>query len=139
MCLALYLVTDRPVPTRPLRRDQPDFWVGPPTDEVTEALAVLYPDRRFYYLGSLSGCSCGFAGRPFMDRLHPDEEDRAAIQSRVKLHAFLQREGLLPARLYCTWEGDQGTPPDDVVRARHDRLLDMSFALEDTVEYLIEP
>lgn len=138
MCLALYLVADRPVPTRPFRAESPEFWLEQASDTNRAALADLYPGRHLYYLGSHQRCGCGFGGRPWMDRLRPTREDRAAVQSRIKLYCFLRRERLLPARLYCTWEGDQGTVPDRTVRAGHRRLLDLTFELEDTVEYLLE-
>lgn len=117
MCLMLYLGSAKPVP----------LWEGDlfSVEEVrAEDLAVKqwFDGLSVYFIGSHSGCSCGFpsvkAERPVryyegIFDLDDPEERQKDIQSTELLIALI-REHATPSEpllLYPVWAGDEGNKP----------------------------
>lgn len=139
MCLALYLIADRELPSGTFKPRKRAFYVEKLQDGYgyTAELKALYPERLIYYLGSHEGCSCGFRGLTYSDPYRMSKDERLVLQTRIKLYHFLTRNNLLPATIYCCWDGDQGGRPRQTIVIKLEEILDFCFDFEELVEYLI--
>ncbi len=105
MCMVLYVASGEPleevpahVPPMPLsaRRIEPD----------EERVRQHFTKPHVYFLGSHTGCSCGF------DYGHGSDEDAQGRESVRQLAAWLsdavQKTG--EVELYACWNGDESEP-----------------------------
>ncbi len=105
MCMALYLAADAPVteitpsmPPRPLS--------ARPIEGTEEAVRAHFTKPHVYFLGSHTGCSCGFQ---YGECVKEDAEGRESVR---RLGAFVadavSRVGAV--ELYACWDGDEAEP-----------------------------
>lgn len=107
MCLAVYISTDKELELETFVAGQTYIYFEKPSDEEENALRSKFSKANIYYVGSSSGCSCGFRfdSEDFND---VSEEDKKSPQ---KLIDFLTEMTLSEnVEFYCCWEGDWGLP-----------------------------
>ena len=87
MCMALFLATTRPVAPIPLNDANPQFNIQPITDRERPVLAQ-FSKPSVVYLGSHTGCSCGFGycmhGDPPPEPPEVDTPEDVAELERVR-------------------------------------------------------
>lgn len=111
MCLVVYLASDQPLPFIAWDENTPAFHVT----EVREAelkVRQQFKKPHLYYLGSHTGCGCGFDDAQNNER---NVDEHAATERTLNalgayLAAAVATAGTL--ELYSCWDGDQGTQPD---------------------------
>ena len=138
MCYALYLASERPLPTIPWdeRRRALNVSETGPRDE---AVARHFTKPHRYYVGSHLRCGCGF----FTDTaLAPDSDEKETIReverSLSQLRDYL-REALKSAgelELYVAWEGEKDKDPLRRVRLTG-REIESGLDLAERHFYLI--
>ena len=117
MCLGVYLAADRPLPLVEWNEARPSFNVT----ELSPAEAPVrgrFSKRHVYYLGSYTGCSCGF---------EPDEEAEApdGERSRHDLAAYVaEAAGAGVVELFTCWDGDYLEPARERLELTADQLRD---------------
>ena len=123
MCLALFLATTKPVAPVPLNDANPQFNIQPITDRERPVLAQ-FSKPSVVYLGSHTGCSCGFGycmhGDPPPEPPEVDTPEDVAELERVRasvsalracLAECLSREEAV--ELFACWEGDEESQPEE--------------------------
>jgi hypothetical protein len=108
--MALYAAADVPLPE--ITPQMPPAPLSArPIDGTESAVRTHFTKPHIYFLGSHTGCSCGFQyglyGR--------EDEDRAGRESVRQLGAYLfsavARAG--PIEVYACWDGDEAEPDRD--------------------------
>ena len=105
MCMALYLATDKSIPTI-------DWSPGSAiaVQELglsEERVREQFTKPHVRYIGAHGGCSCGFAYDP------TDPSSDSSLQSLAELRNLLERylSDVDDAELFYCWEGDEGREP----------------------------
>lgn len=108
MCWALYLASDKELPTVPWDEVHPSFNTQALSD-VEEPVRAQFSLPYVIYLGSHEGCGCGFKDVDYDD---PDES-RKRKETVQSLSAYLSSALTQGAHLemFLCWEGDQTHPP----------------------------
>jgi hypothetical protein len=103
MCLGVFLAAAEPVPQLAPWTDTPSLCLRPLSAREAGA-REKFSYRHVYYVGSHTGCSCGFsAGDP--------ANDRARASTTADLVALLRAApGDAPFELWACWEGDEVEP-----------------------------
>jgi hypothetical protein len=115
MCVAVYIASDKPLPLIPFDVGKPAFNVS----EIGERSATVkqqFTKPHVYYVGSHTGCGCGFQNHSDMygtDFGTDPEEIVAGRESRQRLAEYLRaalatQESL---ELFASWEGDEEYEP----------------------------
>jgi hypothetical protein len=103
--MALYAAADAPLPEVP-ERTPPAPLSARPIQGAEGAVRPHFTKPHVYFLGSHTGCSCGFQFGVGGD------EDEAGRESVRRLGAYLaaavERAG--PVELYACWDGDEAEP-----------------------------
>ncbi|MBX7187073.1 MAG: hypothetical protein K1Y01_18175 [Vicinamibacteria bacterium] len=137
--MALYLATTHPVAPVPFDQHRPGFNVRPVTEE-REMVRERFSKPLVVYLGSHTGCSCGFGyctderapiAEPDPENAEDVAEHRCAQESVAALRACLvdclTREPVV--ELFACWEGDQGSDPASIVKVSPEHFGEGSFRL----------
>ena len=108
VCLVLYLGTNVPLETSEFDEKVPGFYVG----ELPHWAAAVQRHFNYplvYYVGSDTGCGCGFDYDPFW-RTPIEESEPGEEKPRKKLSALLGRivEAGGQAEVFMCWNGDEG-------------------------------
>ena len=113
MCLAVYLAMDRPIP--PI--DEAEFSVRPLAAH-EESVRRHLSRTHVSYLGSYTGCGCGFIGDD------PDPGEMAARAHGIAaLVAYLDAQmPEIDFELFTCWEGDQVKAPQHRLRLTRSEL-----------------
>ena len=132
MCWVLYIAADHPLPLIPWQPEAPAFNVTP-LREVDEAVRARFAAGNVAYLGSHTGCGCGFdPGQA--NPAHPDEaRDNATSLAALRAYVEARAEASAARRveLYTCWDGDEGMEP-------HHRLEITADALHLAMEWFPE-
>src|SRR5580704_2297859 len=107
MCFMLYAATSNPLPRRPLDKDNRALWVRS-LDEEEAPLARHFTLPEVQYIGSDTGCGCGFPNRSLIgdqwtgdpESEEPEPEGTANLQALAKL---LEECGEENIELYGIW------------------------------------
>ena len=119
MCRAVFLASDRPLPTIPWDKNNPDFHVTDPNSWGREGQQLLSL-AHIYYVGSHQGCGCGF---------QKDFENDEAEQQHRKLADYLRRalsSGVV-VELLSYWPDDSVKRPPELPTIRPGDLEESSF------------
>ena len=136
--MVLFLGTEAALDTTGWSEEAPAFYVGEP-EEREASVRKHFNTSRVYYLGSHTGCGCGyeFGQDPaWYDWAASDPEaadaDPDGPTSRQSLAALLRSllDAGHPVELYALWSGDEDTPPDHRSRIRPEAVLDPATVLE---------
>ena len=102
MCMALYIAADTPLPEIPQTSPPAPLSVEP-IEEADQAVRVHFSKPYVYFVGSHTGCSCGFQYGP---DAQDDLEGRESVrQFGAYLAEAVARAG--PLELYACWSGDE--------------------------------
>jgi hypothetical protein len=131
VCMALYLATDKLVPTS-------DWTPGSvlavqEIDSSDERVRGQFTKPHVRYVGAHGGCACGFAYDP------ADPSGEITLQSLAELRNLLRRilADADDAELFYCWEGDQGREPDRRVDATLEDLGSDACPLKTTAFYQV--
>ena len=115
MCMVLYAAADSPLPEIAEEMPPLPLSVRPVTGS-EELVRAHFTKPYAYFLGSHTGCSCGFQ---YGEGVEEDAEGRESVRA---LGAFLEKavESGGPLELFACWDGDEAQPPSksEVVSAR---------------------
>jgi len=105
MCMVLYAAADAPL--RAIPDDGPVPLTVRPINTAEEAVRERFSKQHVYFLGSHSGCSCGFSYG------YSPTTDAAGRASVAQLGSYLAHSvgALGPIELYACWVGDEAEPP----------------------------
>ncbi|MBM3342336.1 MAG: hypothetical protein FJY56_09525 [Betaproteobacteria bacterium] len=108
MCWALYLASDKELPTVPWDEDHPSFNTQALSD-VEEPVRTQFSLPYVIYIGSHEGCGCGFKNVDYDD---PDECRKRAetVHSLAEYLCSALSQGAHLEMFLC-WEGDQTHAP----------------------------
>jgi len=112
VCMAIYVASDHPLPTKAWDENQPGLFVVevPDHDEAREQ----FSRRHVYYVGSHQGCGCGFSyGR--LQGLEEDPGELAATRASRRGLSDLLTASLahqVEVEVYACWNGDETIPPE---------------------------
>ena len=114
MCHALYLGADRPL--APLLPTTPPTFSVEPLDEAHAAVRDKFPcGWTVYFVGSHTGCSCGFHSPGAADDGEGFEDEALAGEAAARLRLAEYVAGALGTgarvALYDCWDGDEADPP----------------------------
>ncbi|MDX9719640.1 MAG: hypothetical protein RBU37_02755 [Myxococcota bacterium] len=135
MCLALYLFTDAVLEASSWNVERRGMYLEP-ANESKDRGALAWPreGRQLYYLGSATGCGCGWQPVTEWD----DEDERLhKLQDRASLAALLEEQQGKRAFLVACWEGDQGKDWEQRGTITPEQVLDPSFEFEELGQYLV--
>ena len=106
MCMALYVATDRIIPTTDRSSGSLLSVQGIAASE--ERVREQFSKPHVRYVGAHGGCSCGFAYDP------ADPSGDVVLRSLAELRTLLERHlaDADDAELLYLWEGDEGREPD---------------------------
>ena len=103
--MVLYAAADAPLQELP-ESDPPAPLSARPIRGAEEAVRPHFSKPHIYFLGSHTGCSCGFQYGPYV------EEDSEGRESVRRLRAYLadavQRTGSV--EVYACWDGEEAEP-----------------------------
>ena len=122
MCMTLFAAADAPLPERPEAMPPNPLSVRRiNADE--EPVRAQFTKPHVYFVGSHTGCSCGFQYGPNVD------QDREGRESVAQLGAYLVEivRTIGPVELYACWNGDATNAEDvreSITPARFSRHLD---------------
>jgi hypothetical protein len=139
MCMALYLATDEPAEGPPLNDASPQFNVQQ-IKEPEQRVRTQFSKPHIVYLGSHTGCSCGFAyGDSVIASPEDAEEDTSARESVTALRSYLLALLTTSAtvELFSCWEGDEGASPDSRLEVTAEHFGGDSFRLPEKQFYLV--
>lgn len=106
MCMVLYAASDSPLPEIAEAAPPPALSVRP-VSGAEELVRIHFSKPYVYFLGSHTGCSCGFQYGELVDE---DAEGRASVGA---LGAFLAEALRIagPVELFACWDGDEASSP----------------------------
>ncbi len=110
MCMVLYAAAD--VALRTIADDGPRPLTVRPINGAEESVRPRFSKRHIYFLGSHSGCSCGFSYG------YSPDTDPAGRESVGELGSYLAEAVAYagPIELYACWVGDEAEPPRERAR-----------------------
>lgn len=143
MCMAIYISTDRPLPTIPY--DEKDRKLN--TEDITageNALKNLFSKSNIKYVGSDQGCSCGFRhalihNDTWLDVVD-DENTLFDNSNHINLADLIKRnnpDGKTVEILAC-WEGDQNEPILYRETIKLTDILDKDFHFKERGLYTVQ-
>src|SRR5262245_17262888 len=107
MCTVFYVAAEVPLPELP-ERMPPAPLSARPIRDAEEAVRVHFSKPHIYFLGSHTGCSCGFQYGEYVDE---DAEGRESVrQLGAYLAAAVAHSG--PVEVFACWDGDEALPVD---------------------------
>jgi hypothetical protein len=105
MCMVLYAAADAPLPEIAEGDPQPPLSVRA-IQASEEPVRAHFTKPHVYFLGSHTGCSCGFKYGLGGDE---DEQGRESVRELgAYLASAVERAGTL--ELYACWDGDEAEP-----------------------------
>lgn len=103
--MVLYVASDVRLSELPEDTPPPPLSMRPARDD-EEGVRAHFTKPHVYFLGSHTGCGCGFA---YGEGVEDDVEGRASVRRLGEYLAdALERAG--PLELYACWDGDEGEP-----------------------------
>lgn len=146
MCFALYAGTTQPLPRRRWRQDAPDISVEPLLD-YDGRIKTLFSKREVQYIGSTSGCGCGFPYAALENGAWPEiEHPRLDMSPREFDHTQRNREGLVNllktadeefVELFGISDGDVGATPKARENITITRILNPNFFFKEQGFYRV--
>jgi hypothetical protein len=134
MCMAVYIASNFPLPLVAWREDQPDFYVTELGDG-DEKVRTQFSKPNIYYVGSHTGCGCGFEYGKYPEYEDHVEESRQSVMqlSQYLTKATEQNETI---ELFACWEGAQAEMPVKRGKARPSDMGGERFWFEEQ-EFLL--
>ena len=117
MCLAVYLASDKELPSIPWNEGTPGFHV----DELNQTdLGVLqqFPWPNVSYVGSHTFCGCGFQAGEYRGSDHepPDLAEREQSLQALSHYLAARLADGAQVRIFACWEGNEETEPEETRR-----------------------
>lgn len=124
--MVLFLGTEAALDTTDFSPEAPAFYVGVPR-ESEAPVRRHFSTSRVYYLGSQTGCGCGFEYGDLDADAYPE-----AATSRQRLADLLRAllDAGHPAEVYACWSGDEAADADHRSRVRPEAVLDPAAVRE---------
>lgn len=147
MCYVLYIGTDHPLPTIPWKEDDRKLNTADLSDN-DRAVAAHFTKPHQKYLGSYTGCGCGFRHLTFQNGSWPEEpmigsehytgEDEQPIHQQ--LHDYISElltDENSQIELYGCWDGDFVYPSAGSATIPLSLLLDKTFFFRERFGYIV--
>jgi hypothetical protein len=144
MCFQLDAATTKPLQRRVWERDSPSLAVKALRAH-DAAIKSHFSNPEVQFIGSTSGCGCGFPRDFFQDGkwFYFDEDqidaDEAANHSlnRQGLYDLLKSSGDSTVELYGVWDGDFAEPPLAYESIAAEKILSPEFRLKEQGFYRV--
>jgi hypothetical protein len=147
MCMTLYLATTRPVNPVVWEEARPAFNIQP-LSETEEPVVAQFSKPSVVFVGSHTGCSCGFGycmqGDPPPEAPEletPDDvaEHQSTQASMAALRAFLTDclSDEPTVELFACWSGDEGAKPEARVEVTPEHFSGDSVRLVEKTFYVV--
>ena len=108
MCMVLYAAADAPLPELP-ERNPPAPLSARPIRDAEEAVRPHFTKPHVYFLGSHTGCSCGFQ---YGEGVEEDSEGRESVRQLGEyLAAAVECAGAI--EVYACWDGEEAEPLEE--------------------------
>lgn len=140
MCFVLYLGSNRERPVSAWVETARRFYVKAGDEDAERARGHL-EKQRVYYLGSSSGCGCGFRREPDWVFAEEDPTQREEVERDQRdlvgyLRACLEDEEEL--ELLGCWSGDEEAPPKKQRALTLEELASPEFYFEEGEKLLLK-
>lgn len=118
MCLAVYVASDQPLPVVAWDEAAPDFYIKQYQGRFQPLRHVTKPYH--YYVGSHTGCGCGFLYDGVSEGIAEYETIRRMYQRLARYLTDVTAGA--PVELFICWGGDEGTAPTQRLVTTPDEL-----------------
>jgi hypothetical protein len=103
MCLAVYIASNKELPLIPW--DENNRRLNVSKEDESNQVKKHLGKKYLYYVGSHSGCGCGFVYGDYVDDENEEELKRKSFEDLITyLKDNIEDEGF---EVYCCWEGDE--------------------------------
>lgn len=126
MCLAVFIASDHPLPSRPFSEERPAFNAGP-LAEREEPVRRQFARAHVYSLGAHTGCGCGFS--PQQEWEEPAR--RRSLAALADYVSAVVRTG--PVELFVCWHD-----PAELEAAPERRLRLAAHELAEREDWTLE-
>ena len=131
MCLAVYIASNKSLPTIPWVKEKPAFYVEEVVNHET-GVKQQFQYQYVYYAGSHEGCGCGFI------KDGEAGEELAQIEENYKrLSAYIKDAKNSGAKLqiFSCWEGDQTREPEYIEEVDEKTINECQFEFKEKALY----
>ena len=136
MCLAMYLFTVGKINESDWSKESPGLFVTKADDRNDNGyLKWNFQDLNAYYIGSSSGCGCGWNEiSDFDDQEEKDEKSK----DRKSLIQLMEKINSGRSYIVVCWEGEQGEELSEEVRLTLPDIENTSFKFMELIKYFID-